>query len=235
MGQQRVFDVSLAAIGIDAVHRIGGGVFVAALAFVRKRVHVQEAPRGRIVVARPQIIQAEVRVELFAAIEIVVRRCAGLVDRVAEGVVLVGVGHGYVSGQIRQLPDAAHAVVLIEAGCPRAVDGLGLADALEAVGITPRDCAVDRLFHHLRQPGRVHIVLHKILRGHAIHRLGNPVAEGIVDSGSPFRRFRAVCLKLLLHNREVKSVLDHHCRANLVSKWSFATISFDTPLNRIPD
>ncbi len=115
----------------------------------------------------------------LAAVEVVVWRCAGFVDRVAEGVVLVGVGHG--DRGIRQLPHAARAVVLVEAGRPRALDGLGLADALQAVGITPRNCAVDRLFHHLRQPGGVHIVLHKILRGHSIHRLGNAVAEGIVE------------------------------------------------------
>jgi len=87
------------------------------------------------------------------------------------------------------LPHAARAIVFVEAGRPRAVDGLGLADALEAVGVTPRDCAVDRLFHHLRQPGRVHIVLHKILRGHAIHRLGNPVAISVAAVYCPEKYF----------------------------------------------
>ena len=68
IGQQVGLDVSLAAIGVHTVHRIGGGVFVAALAFVGKRVHAEEASHGGVVVSRPQVIQAEVGGVLFAAV-----------------------------------------------------------------------------------------------------------------------------------------------------------------------
>jgi hypothetical protein len=44
--------------GVRIVYRIGSGIFVSPLPFVRHRVHVQEAPGDRIVVPRAQIVEA---------------------------------------------------------------------------------------------------------------------------------------------------------------------------------
>ena len=102
-----------------------------------------------------------------------------LSERVAEGVVVVGVGDA--ACKARQLAYASESVVAVEAGRPCALDLLVLADALQAVGVGALEHAVDRLLEDLRQAGRVHIVLYQIRRRHVAHLLCYAVAEGVVD------------------------------------------------------
>ena len=59
----------------------------------RHRIARQESACFWVVVSGAEVVEAEVGVVLFAAIQVVVRRGAGLVDHVAEGIVFVGVGH----------------------------------------------------------------------------------------------------------------------------------------------
>jgi hypothetical protein len=74
------------------------------------------------------------RVVLFAAIDIVVRRCARFVDLIAKGVVLIGVCH--CSGGVGQLANTARTVVAVEARRPRTIDDLILADALQPIRVS---------------------------------------------------------------------------------------------------
>ena len=66
---------------------------------------------------------------MLAGIQVDVQRGPGLADDVAERVIIVPVGHR--ASGIRQQPDAAVAVIAVEAGPAR----LALADAVEAIGI----------------------------------------------------------------------------------------------------
>jgi hypothetical protein len=86
---------------------------------------------------------------------------------VAEGVVLVGVGDRACG--TGQLPDAAPAVVLVEARYPGAVDNLVFTDALQAVGVGARDYPVRQLIEYLRKAGGIDTLRPKL---HRISRLG---------------------------------------------------------------
>ena len=57
-------------------------------------VSAEESSGCRVVVSGAQIVEAQVRVELFAAIHVVVGRCARSVDLIAKGIVLIRVRHG---------------------------------------------------------------------------------------------------------------------------------------------
>ena len=144
-----------------------------------ERVSRQEPTGLWVVVSGAEIVETEVGVVLFAAVEVVVRRGAGRAEQIAEGVVIIVIR--YYGVQIRQLANTSEAIIAVEAGRPRAVDLLVLADALQAVGVRSLDDAVDRLLEDLRQAGRVHVVLHKVLRRHVAHLLCYAVAEAIVD------------------------------------------------------
>jgi hypothetical protein len=52
-------------------------------------IHRPKSARAGVQVARSVVVQPQVGVELFAGEEVIVGRCAGLVDEVAEGVVVV--------------------------------------------------------------------------------------------------------------------------------------------------
>ena len=106
-----------------------------------QRVHVEEAPGNRVVVSGAQIIKAQIRVVLFAAVEIVVRRCSRRVDLVAKGVVLITVGNR--ARGVSQLAKAAAAVNAVEARRPRAADKLVLADPVKAIRVLPCYRAAD--------------------------------------------------------------------------------------------
>ena len=69
-----------------------------------------------VVVSGAEIIEAEVGVVLFAAVEVIVRCCAGFGEGVAVGIVFVLIGH-YAS-RVSQLTHAAAAIVAIEARRP---------------------------------------------------------------------------------------------------------------------
>ena len=120
-----------------------------------------------IVVSGAEIVETEVGVVLFAAIHVVVRRGAGRAEQIAEGVVIIVIR--YYGVQIRQLANTSEAIIAVEAGRPRALDLLVLADALEAISVTALDDAVDGLLEDLRQAGWVHVVLHKVRRRHVAH------------------------------------------------------------------
>jgi hypothetical protein len=66
---QRELDNGLIAGGVHAVDRIGTGVLVTPLALACLRIHAEEATCDRVVVARPQVVQAQIRIPLFAATE----------------------------------------------------------------------------------------------------------------------------------------------------------------------
>jgi hypothetical protein len=55
------------------------------------RITAQEPSRARVVVSGAEVVEAEVGIVLFAAIQVVVGRCASGVDLVSEGVAIVGV------------------------------------------------------------------------------------------------------------------------------------------------
>lgn len=92
------------------------------------RVSAQEPSGGWVVVPCAEVVEAEVLVVLFAAIQVVIRCRACGVEQVAEGIVVVGVGDR--AGCVGQLPDAAAAIVPVEARRPRSADDLLLADPL---------------------------------------------------------------------------------------------------------
>jgi hypothetical protein len=59
------------------------------------------------------------------------------------------------------------------------MDGLQLADALQAVGVGARDRAVGQFFDHLRIAGGAQIV-HQVLRGDAVGGFGDKLPETVV-------------------------------------------------------
>ena len=70
--------------------------------------------------------------------------------------------------------------VLVEARRERALDGLQLADALQAVGVGARRLAIDYLRDHLRVAGRRKIV-DQVLRGGAVGGFGDKLPEAVVN------------------------------------------------------
>ena len=110
-----------------------------------------EPSGGRVVVSGAQIVQAEVRVELFAAIEIVVGCCAGGDECVTESVIFVGVGHS--ARCVGQLPHVSAAVVTVETCGPDVRDRLVFANALQAIGVGALgNASAAQLFNDLGQP-----------------------------------------------------------------------------------
>src|SRR5439155_20781250 len=95
------------------------------------RVSCPEPARDLVIVPRPQIVQAEVAIELLAAVFEVVGGGAGASDQAAEGVVLIRVRDR--SCAASQETDVAVAVVTVEAGRPGRAVELVLADPLQAV------------------------------------------------------------------------------------------------------
>ena len=84
-------------------------------------VSAEESASSTIIVSGAEVVEAEVRVVLFAAIEIVVGRRPDFGEAVAVGVVLLLVRH-YAS-RVSDLADAAAAVVDVEARRPCVVAG----------------------------------------------------------------------------------------------------------------
>lgn len=114
--------------------------------------------------------------------EIGVRRGTGRGDQIAEGVVLLGIGDG--SGGIGEHADSASAVVHIEAGRGRVVNGLELADAQQTVGVLPRNLPVDQFLDDLRVAGGGEIV-DQVLRGDAVDGVRDELAQAVVDKRAP--------------------------------------------------
>jgi hypothetical protein len=102
--QERKLDDCFIARWVQAINGIGTSVFVAALALTCLRVYTQETSCGRVVVSGSKVVEAEVCIVLFAAVEIVVRRRASRSHFVAKGVVLIAVSktkhdHSVILGQ----------------------------------------------------------------------------------------------------------------------------------------
>ena len=91
------------------------------IGFTVLRIAAEEPSGGRVVISGAQIIQALIQVDLFAAVEVVVGRCALLGEAVTVGVVLVFVGH-YAS-RVSELAGAAPAVIDVEARRPDVASG----------------------------------------------------------------------------------------------------------------
>jgi len=137
----------------------------------------QEPVGDRVIPARAQVVEAQVGVVALAAIEIDVRRCAGLGEQVAEGVVLVGIGDH--ACEVGQHAHRALAIVDVEARRPSIFQSLALADALVSVGVGTRDRAANQFLDHLRVAGRRKIV-HQVLRGDAAGGLGGQFPKAVV-------------------------------------------------------
>ena len=75
------------------------------------RIRRQEAPGVGLIVPRPQVVRAQVGVVLLAAIQIRVRRRAGLMQDHAVGVIRITVGD--VPRRVAQSPNAPHPVGVI--------------------------------------------------------------------------------------------------------------------------
>ena len=75
------------------------------------RIRRQEAPGVGLIVPRPQVVRAQVGVVLLAAIQIRVRRRAGLMQDHAVGVIRITVGD--VPRRVAQSPHAPQAVGMI--------------------------------------------------------------------------------------------------------------------------
>ena len=87
-----------------------GGVFACTLL----GIHVPEPAGIRVVVAGAQVVEAQVRVVLFAREEVIVGRGARAGDQVSESVVVVGVGDP--AQGVGQVARAVVAVVTKEEG-----------------------------------------------------------------------------------------------------------------------
>ena len=98
------------------------------------RIAAEEPSGGGIVVSGAEVVEAEVGVILFAAIEVVVGSRADF--REASCRRRRTRTRRSRSGWIGQLADAARAIVAIEAWRPGAIDHLVFADALQAVGVS---------------------------------------------------------------------------------------------------
>src|SRR5206468_298243 len=79
-----------------------------------KRILTRKSPGTWSVEASTQIIEVRTWVELFAGIEVNIRRGPGLADDVAESVVVVAVGNR--TSHVHQEADVAVSVVAVEAG-----------------------------------------------------------------------------------------------------------------------
>ena len=90
---------------------------------------MRESANALVVVARAEVVLIQVRVVLFAGIEVVVVGESGTVQEVAEGFVVVGIGDGL--RVIGQRTGAAQSVVVV---VERARGAL-LADQVVAVGV----------------------------------------------------------------------------------------------------
>ena len=145
------------------------------------RITGHEASRGGIVVSGAQVVEAEVAVVLFAAIQVVVGSRAGLGKRVAVGVVFILVRNN--TSGVRELANRTCTVVYIKARRPCAIHHLAFADALESVGVGALDDSVDSLFQDLRQTSWVHIIFYEIFCCHSIDCLRDTISEGVVDHG----------------------------------------------------
>src|SRR5256714_5429269 len=146
-------------------------------------VHGPEAAGAGVQVPSAVVVEAEVGVELLARVEVVVWRGAGLVDQVAEGVVVVGVADASVL--VRQ---RAHTPVPVVVEVDHRVGRLAVdhvaprfVDQLQPIRERMRELAVqrraprDRLVHHLRVACETERV-QEVIRRHACNRLRDAVA-----------------------------------------------------------
>lgn len=153
--------------------------------FVVQWIARHESARKRVVIPRPQVVEAQIRVELLTPVHHFVGRAAADGERVSKRVIFVAVGH--CAGHAGQLPHVAAAVIAVEARRPDAIDDLVLIDALQAVGIGTRDgSAAVQLVKDLRIARRIQVRFDEVLCGHAIHRLRHAVAEGIIHHAHRF-------------------------------------------------
>ena len=113
---------------------------------------------------------------MLAGVEIEVRSISRAFQQVAEGVVGVAVRNSAAS--VRQLTDAAVAVVAVEAGA----NGLRLGDQVEAVGVLADDRAELCLIQDLGITGEV-VGVYEVLRGDTTSGLADAVAIAVIDDG----------------------------------------------------
>ena len=125
------------------------------------------------------VVNAQSGIELLACKQIVVRRCAGGGDQVAESVVVVSVGG--CGGGIGEEADRAVAVVAVEAGGQGAGDRLAFVDQLQAVRIRSRDGSALEFVEHLSIAGGV-LVSDEVTRGHRCDGFFHAVAVGVVNN-----------------------------------------------------
>src|SRR2546428_4472853 len=98
-----------------------------------KRIHSRETTSCRIKIARPQVVEAQIRVVLLSGVEVDIRCRSGLADEVAESVVVVAVSDG--ASRVHQEADASVSIVAVKANA----GGLILADAAEAISVEALD------------------------------------------------------------------------------------------------
>ena len=92
------------------------------------RVHGHEPAGEHVVVAGPQIVEAEIRVQPFAAVKEIARRSACRGNLHAEGVERLGIAHR--ACRVRQEAYVAVTVIAVKAWRPRTTYQLVLADSL---------------------------------------------------------------------------------------------------------